>query len=81
MKYLYYLSYIFSYPILRSIFFITPGFKKNLSYKLLFENGYKYHTFKIYIDSIKKHSELTHTVVIYAPVVMVFCMILAIAAY
>jgi prolipoprotein diacylglyceryltransferase len=70
IRFLYYLCYVVSFPILKGLYFFCPGLKERPAYIKFFRYGVTYNAFRIYMEDFKHRDYLSHGVLLCCPVFM-----------
>ena len=78
----YHLSFVFTYVMFGIIILTSSKAKRSDTYKVLFRDGrYNYTNFRIYMAGFKAIDKTNHAIILYVPIVMVFCMVMAVITY
>ena len=78
----YHISYVFTYMMVLLIILTNSRAKQSDTYKMLYRGGkYNYTNFRIYMEDFKSIDKFNHNVILYLPIAMVFCMVMAVITY
>jgi len=71
MRFLFYMCYVFSWPVLHGLYFFSPGLKEGKLYDRFFKDHLKVRTsvtypkFRMYMADLKVRDKMTHTLLLF----------------